>query len=304
MAEEIPCSPDQQPIIRGSASPLRASLDWPAISEEATRLANKWRRACHFRDHSAEDLAQEAMLRLYVYWDRGGSVLSTSAWLDVVLRRIVADAYRREHMTIGSRPEGLCWSFTADSAPEPEGRAVLSETWDTAERFVENMAPPYRQIAELQYFRTCTRKQIIRYLQVWRPISQDEARRLIARTHFLLARLGRSLATGAWQGASSTASRKNPWSATPPPPVLTDSLAGGSPLRGLAMPPRRNPTPRSPRHESARLHLRSVPGLPPVASCRKPAPRKSGQLGVSRRHGRLEPNDRNHDDRVRDLTSK
>jgi RNA polymerase sigma-70 factor, ECF subfamily len=89
-----------QPIALGSASDEALAL-FEAHGSSLYRFA---RLSVHTA-HDAEDVVQDAFVRLLDHLERGGSRANLKAWLFVVTANLCRDHFRRERRWLGLRPE-------------------------------------------------------------------------------------------------------------------------------------------------------------------------------------------------------
>jgi RNA polymerase sigma factor (sigma-70 family) len=170
----------------------------------------------------SEDVAQEAVLRLWVAIDDGKRVESPEAWIKGAIRRIYSNRMRgargelrrllaRSSDTFLERVAASLWA-------DPERQATLCELSARLPALLWRLPPPCRQIALLQHAQGSSRAEVIAFLRGWRPVGTDEARRLIKLTHAMLRALGRDEDPSAlWPQTSGR--KKSPWLTTPPPQI-------------------------------------------------------------------------------------
>ncbi len=181
--------------------------------------------------HVAEDLVQEALVRLCACRRRGREVRHPVAWCCRVMRNLALGARSRPDSPVGPLrvwtdpcqgpvAPGTLPLDLEGGAGDPERAAVLADLTKEGEHHLARLPRPYRQIAWLQYLRGNTRAEIGELLQNWLPRSGETYRRLMRHTHQMLRALGQDLdPRERWPDRYDP--RKNPWLVTPPPPFLT-----------------------------------------------------------------------------------
>ncbi len=210
------------------------AIDWPTVRRLAEHRAVRVARRNGWDCHLAEDVAQEALVRLWSALRAHERILDQHAWIDRVVVNISSDAARRRP-SAGvplpglSRPNERLDSVAAGSSADPEALSALRDLWDHAPALLNRLPPPCHEIATLQYLLGWTTAEITRWLGTWRPIGRDEAHRLILRAHAMLRALGRSQDPDRlWPTGRSP--KKNAWLTTHPPPfarLTTQVLAHG-----------------------------------------------------------------------------
>lgn len=225
------------------ADPARNRLSWRLVVAEAARSASILTRRQDPRVPPVEDLVQEALLRLLAALRQGVRVTSPVAWLHGTMRHMIADAMRSDQsapaipLSLEQVVEQGLNPPLAGTSSDPERAAVLSDLEAVAPALLDHLPPPYRQIARLQYLEGASRREITTWLQAWRPVGADHARRLIRRTHALLRALGDGQDPDV--GASA---KKNVWSMPPPRSYDVSSSGRGVRPNGSAVRPRRHAT--------------------------------------------------------------
>jgi len=168
-------------------------------------------------DAEREDIASEAVLRIWARahehpscWPRA----TLFAWACGVVRNIALETTRR------MAARGICeiCELLEKTAEEPRLDGHEEARWlaRRAARLMRRLPPPYAQILQLQRIEGWSRKQIMRWLQHWRPGTPEEtARRLIRESHrrFLICWPDGDPHVF-WPGSFT---RKNHWILTPPP---------------------------------------------------------------------------------------
>lgn len=197
---------------------------WGRIREHALRSAARYGSRYHRWDGNArEDVAQEALLRLWIAVRAGNRIKAPRAWVERVVRYIALDAARGRRRAPGPAPglrqdERSIEEIGCVSARDPDTAVVLSDLWTSAPTLFARLPPPCREIVTLQYLRGWSRREIVSWLLDWRDVGEDEARRMIKRSHALLRCLGRSRdPVSLWPTGWNR--KKNRWLTTPPPPL-------------------------------------------------------------------------------------
>jgi len=100
----------------------------------------------------------------------------------------------------------------------PEVRAILGDLRSRLPFLLWRLPPPYRQIALLRLVHQTSRAAVIAYLQAWRPVGENEGRRLIQLTNAMLRALGRERdPSELWPQTGNP--KRNRWLTIPPPPI-------------------------------------------------------------------------------------
>jgi len=117
-------------------------MDWLTI--HFPRLEKLLRRRGRTREE-AEDLLQEAFVRVKLYCDGGGELKQPEAFLVRTVLNLARDVRKHEHaeLYVKDRVESL---VIADSAPTPDEVLVLEDRLRDAERTLEAIHPRTRDI--------------------------------------------------------------------------------------------------------------------------------------------------------------
>lgn len=203
--------------------------EWGELSAYALQSASRLQRRLG-KALRADELAQEAVFRLWLASQSDRQIPRPFAWIEGVLRHLVMDEFRAHNRLITSQdltlfedealelPSEAIWS-------DPERRAVLEDLWSQAPALLERLPPPCRQIATLQNLRGWSRRQVSTWLVSWRPVGEEEVRRLFVRTHRMLRALGSGEdLSEVWKSGGNP--KKNPWLTTPPPDQGQTRLLG------------------------------------------------------------------------------
>lgn len=198
-----------------------AAQSWQGWAAEARRGAVRLARRMGLSD--PEDLAQEALARCLAAI-RGGTVIERpGAWIEGSLKRLALEEHRRRLQPgpSGRRVEDpLEVAGISSPRPGPMEEASLREVPLLATRWLGSLPPPFREIAALQYLADRTRREVSAWLRAWRPVGEEEVRRLLTQTHAMLRALGTGEnLTLRWRSAFTP--KRNRWLTTPPPPVPT-----------------------------------------------------------------------------------
>lgn len=105
------------------------------------------------RRPEAEDLTQEAFLRLYDRLRRGEGTIQVRPWLYRVAHNLAIDWVRaegRHEICAGDEPEGGEWSQVIDKAPSAEQRLILEERHRLVWRAVAQLSPQQRHCLYLR----------------------------------------------------------------------------------------------------------------------------------------------------------
>ncbi len=189
----------------------RSWAEWSAFA---------WRYSAHLvgttasRSSTAGDLAQEALVRLWLTAQSGRPIVRPTAWLRTVLLRLTLDEARRprppwKHPHPPWSAAECEASDPACEAPwaDPEHAAQVAEIRDRAEELLKRLPPPHREIARLQVLRGASRSEIIRWLQRWRPVGEEECRRLLRATHRALRIAQQLVCNFSWRSQSESMER-------------------------------------------------------------------------------------------------
>lgn len=193
--------------------------DWHWISHVAVTLAARlsWRGGV--RDALAvDDLAQEALARLWEAVRAGERVEFAEAWLRGTMIHLLVDRARGATGGLHHLDDEAPLFASADRFADPVECATMHEMSERASAFLERLPLPDRQIAILQYVHGWPRREVAAWLRGWRPVGQEETRRLFRRCHAMLAAIGRG-ENPRCRWASCWTKGKNPWLTTPPPAV-------------------------------------------------------------------------------------
>jgi len=206
----------------GVPSKLCTDAELPEIIREAQQIGRAYARAIGSDFSTGMDLAQEGLLRMLISTSRGTTVRAPRAWLRLVIRNLLADAARGRSGSplppLSERPGSLEQEPPADSRePSPVAAAVRNEMVALALARIEELPAPYRQSGQLQHIARWSRREIVAWLQSWRPVTEETCRRILRLTHAMLRSAGEGTDLRLrWPGRFDP--RKNPWVATPPPP--------------------------------------------------------------------------------------
>ncbi|MHC4476090.1 MAG: RNA polymerase sigma factor [Planctomycetota bacterium] len=104
---------------------------------------------------TAEEAAQETLVRAYFALDKLNKPDSFFSWLLGIANRVVKEQQRNEHR---------CQQI-ADALSEREPDPELSQDY-ALERAVAALSPPYRQVVLLRYYSGCSCRQVADQLDV------------------------------------------------------------------------------------------------------------------------------------------
>lgn len=202
-------------------------MNWDALSESAHERARvrAWRRRLSVDEST--DVAQDALAEL-VRLDRlRRGPDNPVGWLFCAIDRRVIDRIRRRS---AGHDVGVWNAVSIDATADSYALdsnvadpAVAAETHDEARialAWLFDLPAPYRQIATAQCLRDWSRREIIAWLQSWRPVGLGCCRRLIDRTHELLRAMGDGGTTPRARWPKRFTPDTNPWMCSPPPPLV------------------------------------------------------------------------------------
>ena len=181
------------------------------------RVASDRARRITFLREEADDLVQEAVLRLLKKYHEGAEIENPKGWVSQVVKNLAADSWRDRatSITIHAEFTRVCHDLYRQS-PTPLDEAVRSDLLARIPRLVDYLPAPYRQAAKLQYLHGWTRREVIQWLMTWRSVSQSTGRRILRRSHKLLRIVGHGIDL-ATDGPGWARQEKSVWEATPPP---------------------------------------------------------------------------------------
>lgn len=104
---------------------------------------------------TAEEAAQETLVRAYFALDKLNKPDSFFSWLLGIANRVAKEQQRNEHRR----------RQIADAVSEREPDRELSQDY-ALERAVAELAPPYRQVVLLRYYGGCSCNQVAEQLDV------------------------------------------------------------------------------------------------------------------------------------------
>lgn len=186
------------------------------------------RRMAAFRrldPHVADDVLQEACLRLLKALRTGKHVQTPVNWLLSVAQNLLQDVSRRRPTSVGPARERQAEEYESaslsimDPGGDPGDVAMLGDLWDSAPELLERLPPPYSQVALLQLVHGWKRREVSTWLCSWNEVSEEACRAILRRTHAMLP----FLAMGGhprerWPGRYD--SKRNHWYLTAPPDPL------------------------------------------------------------------------------------
>jgi RNA polymerase sigma-70 factor (ECF subfamily) len=143
---------------------------------------------CWQNAHVAEDIMQEAFLRLWKQWNEGEVILNPRAWLFRVARNLGIDYAKSAFRRRGTRP--------AESLPEVSSKELSSlekmqaaELREQVQQVVKQLSPRYADVLRLHFWEQRSRKEIAS-LRGWTvPAVNNLLQRAINRLHELLGDL-------------------------------------------------------------------------------------------------------------------
>lgn len=204
--------------------------NWTELAEFALRRAQSVTRKHALDLELAEEIAQETIVQFWLAENAGRTIESTSTWVSGTLRHLAADhamgRCRGIHALAPARSDAKDPDDTkARKWSDPERNATLEDLWSRAPKLLAQLPPPCRQLAILQFIHGFSRLDLEHWLRSWRPIGAEEVRRLLRRTHSMLRGLGDGGARADVR-FSGQDPRQNPWSTTPPPPLVRPRRGG------------------------------------------------------------------------------
>jgi len=216
--------------------PIPDSVQHPAVDWAQVQRALTSRVARLFWDRprlaqAAEDIAAEALRRLHELSPAEAARLARTGWLWQTAFNLVRDLARRtsfeDAVFVGLDGETRTSALKGSIWPDPETSAELADLWTTFESRLIELPPPFQQILWLQYVAGWTRKEVIRWLQLWRPISDRQAERLLDDARSVLRGLfARSMdhdtvaSKGRRRCRDSAIARYSRFFSAPPPPFV------------------------------------------------------------------------------------
>jgi len=212
---------------KGSGDGREGEPRWDGVLKQVRPAVSRLAARYRLGPHAVDDVLQQALWKLLRAKQRGHVVRRSRAWLIKTARHVLADWATREHSEVGpthhaqasAQEMGLDQLEGAEMSPADA--AILRDLWGQAPTLIKLLPPPYRQIAEVKYLSTTvpTNREVIAWLRSWRPVGEERCRTMMRVTNHMLRAVGRGedLRTR-WPDAFL---KKNPWSATPPPPFLS-----------------------------------------------------------------------------------
>jgi DNA-directed RNA polymerase specialized sigma24 family protein len=198
---------------------------WREMLDFSRGLAHAWTSGRGVGTHTFEDLAQECLLRLTGQAIADETrIRNPKAYVRRVLRGIIEKTAREQARERSHRYPTTLTDLDVnriedrEREPDPVRLACLREMASVGPSLVERLPPPYREIARLQYLNGHTRRQIIAWLQCWRPVSEPTCRAALVRTHKMLRALGSGECLRQHWPRSFDSGR-NRWCTIPPPPI-------------------------------------------------------------------------------------
>jgi len=173
-------------------------------------------------EHVADEVLQEALLRLFVAYGADEVVRDPAAWVRRTAKRLLIDIRRGRRSRVGparSTPISALGKMIDDPASEETGpvdAAILRDLRARAPALLEPLPPPYREIATCQLLLGGTRREVCDWLARWNEISSNTGKKYNGRTHQVLRAMGEGLdLRQLWPERFSR--KTGPWR-TPPPP--------------------------------------------------------------------------------------
>jgi len=132
------------------------------------------------RKDAAEDVAQEAYLKLYRL-SRPNEVNSPRALLFDVATKLAIDRLKRAKVEAAAKDAEAEMNDVADEAPRPDHRALLDEAMQRLTQIIEELQPSLRQVFVMRYVTQMPRQEIADTLQI--TVGAVEQRLTRALTH-------------------------------------------------------------------------------------------------------------------------
>ena len=167
-------------------------VDWTQVQRSLTaRVARMlWDRPRLAQAADHQDIVAEALRRLLEYPPAEAARLVRTGWLWQTAVNLVRDLARRTSIEDAALVALASEAHTSDVEgsmwTDPETRAELGDLWATFESRLLELPPPFQQVLWLQYVAGWTRSEVVRWLQLWRPISDRQAERLLDEARFVL----------------------------------------------------------------------------------------------------------------------
>jgi RNA polymerase sigma-70 factor (ECF subfamily) len=127
-------------------------------------LRNLLRRRGQTRE-DAEDLVQEAMLRLYVYTQAGGQVRNTEAFLRRTVLNLAVDVHRHSHSDRYSR-EPVEDLDLIDMAPPPDEVLAAEQRLFSMKTALDKVNPRTRQVFFMHRLQGLSHAEIAEKLRI------------------------------------------------------------------------------------------------------------------------------------------
>lgn len=135
-------------------------MDWvPVLVGRLTRSMRRLLRRRGRTNQDAEDLIQEAFLRLHLYYEQGGEVDKPEGFLVRTVLRLSIDAHRkaRRHLAVEEAVEDLP---LADISADPRDIVAAEQDLEQFERTLESLGEDNRDIFLLHRIDQLTYAQI------------------------------------------------------------------------------------------------------------------------------------------------
>jgi RNA polymerase sigma-70 factor (ECF subfamily) len=166
----------------GGGGPEAAEVSDPSVDGAISRWMAEWGsrlvRYAHFLTGDpdlAQDIAQEAFLRLYVFLGSRRGREPTPGWLFTVAKHLAADASRRQRRE-STRADG------AGFASGGEGFREDSTSGTMVRDILSRLAPEDRECLYLFYYADLSSQEIARHLKI--PAATVRGRLMRARRRF------------------------------------------------------------------------------------------------------------------------
>ncbi len=168
---------------KGGWSALR-SRAWPRVHGIASQFG--------MDEHVAEEVLQEALMRLLVAYGAGEAVKDPVAWVRRTAKRLLIDIWRGRRTLVGparstpmsALPDGL--DEPADETAGPVDLLILRDLRERAPALLARLPPPCREVAILEFVYGWTRPELRQWLKETMSISESSCQRILTRTHEML----------------------------------------------------------------------------------------------------------------------
>src|SRR5438552_2255042 len=138
------------PMKSSARAAEKRQQDFQALYERHSREVWALAYARWLNADLAQDIMQEAFLRLWKQWQDGEEILNPRAWLLRVARNLAEDHAKSAFRRIGTHPPATMNGVKAHD-PQPLESLEREETFTQLREVLEQLAPPDREILTLRY---------------------------------------------------------------------------------------------------------------------------------------------------------